>query len=349
MAHGFLLILLISSIISTNTHACHQFERSPLLSFALTLSSFSLKWTSINCCRWKGITCNHDGWVTELLLPSKGLNDGMFLSSFGNLTHLIYLNLSHNSLYGSLETKVFLSLNRLEILDLSYNLLSGELPFSLLSSRIRTVNLGCSKLQILRAGNNNLSGLLPKDIYNATNLKKLHSLPIHSIDGVLPHHFGKLFKLKLITLDLNYLEGSLPPSLMNCTNLTELHILSNNLEGDVSTFDFSRLSDLTNFDLRANNFTGTLPRSLYSCTSLEVLGLSRNHLEGQIQPDIVSLKSLSFLSLSYNRLTNVTGSMRIMIGCKNLRTLVFARSFKVKAIPYDRTWRILMDFKIFGT
>ncbi|PQQ08780.1 tyrosine-sulfated glycopeptide receptor 1-like [Prunus yedoensis var. nudiflora] len=311
MAHGFLLFLLFSYIISTNIHACKQTERSSLLSFASTLSSPSLNWTSLDCCHWKGITCDQDGWVTRLLLPSEGFKGGISPSSLRNLTHLTHLNLSHNSLYDSLETQFFLFFNRLEILDLSYNRLFGELPLSPPSSSIRTIDLSsnhffgaipssffqqasnltsfnvsnntftghvpssiclhyspslrlldfssnvfsgnltpglgkCSQLQVFRAGHNNLSGLFPEDIYNATKLEEI-ALPLNSLHGAisdkianltnlaildlsfnhfggkLPLNLGKLSKLKFVTFDFNNLEGALPPSLMNCTNLVELH------------------------------------------------------------------------------------------------------------------------------
>ncbi|CAL8150906.1 unnamed protein product [Prunus armeniaca] len=410
MAHAFLLFLLFSCIISTNIHACKQTECSSLLSFASTLSSPPLNWTSIDCdcCHWKGITCDQDGWVTRLHLPSKGLKGDISPFSLANLTHLTHLNLSHNSLYGSLETQFFFSLNQLEILDLSYNRLFGELPLSLSSSNIKTVDLSsnrffgaipssffqqasnltsfnvsnniftglldfssnlfngdlapglgkCSELQVFHAGHNYLSGLLPEDIYNATKLEEI-SLPLNSLHGAisdnivnlsnlatldlyynhfggeLPLNLGKLSKLKFVNLDFNNLEGALPPSLINCTKIVELLLGFNNLEGDISMLDFSRLSQLTKLDLRKNNFTGTIPRSLYSCRSLKAIGLSENHLEGQIEAEILSLKSLSFLSLGYNRFTNLTGAMKILMSCKSLHALLLSGSFVGEGIPSD--------------
>ncbi|CAN6561041.1 unnamed protein product [Malus baccata var. baccata] len=418
MAHGFLLIIILfTSIISPNIHACNQNEHSALLSFNLTLSSPPLNWTSINCCSWEGITCNPEGRVTHLLLPSKGLDGVIFTSSssLGNLTHLTHLNLTHNSLQGSLENKLFESLNSLEILDLSYNLLSGELPLSLTSSNIRTLDLSsnrfhgpipssffmhawkltsfnvsnnafsryipssiclhsnplirvldfssnqfsgninrgfgrCSELQIFRAGHNNLSGLLPEDIYNATKLEEV-AVPLNSLyggisdkivnltnlaildlsfnqlSGALPLRLGKLSRLKIIILDFNDLRGPLPQSLMNCTSLVELRLARNNLEGDITKLNFSKLVQLTKLDLSMNEFTGKLPMSLYSCRSLKAIRLGPNNLEGQIQPEILSLNSLSFLSLSYIRLENVMGAMKILMHCKSLRALLLTDAF----------------------
>ncbi|XP_009342316.2 receptor-like protein 2 [Pyrus x bretschneideri] len=426
MAHGFLLtILLFTSIISPNIHACNQNERSALLSFNVTLSSPPLNWTSINCCTWEGITCNQEGWVTHLLLPSKGLDGVIFTSSssLANLTHLTHLNLSNNSLHGSFENKLFESLDSLEILDLSYNLLFGVLPLSLTSRNIRTLDLSsnrfhgpipssffmhawnltsfnvsnnafssyipssiclhsnplirvldfssnqfngnilrgfgrCSELQIFHAGHNNLSGLLPEDIYNATKLEEI-AVPLNSLyggisqrivnlnnlvildlsfnqlSGVLPLRLGKLSRLKIIKLDFNDLQGSLPQSLMNCTSLVELRLAKNNLEGDITKLNFSKLVQLTKLDLYMNNFTGKLPTSLYSCRSLKAIRLASNNLEGQIQPEILSLNSLSFLSLRSLRLENVTGAMKILMHCKSLQILLLTRSFNGEEMPSD--------------
>ncbi|XP_004296182.1 PREDICTED: receptor-like protein 2 [Fragaria vesca subsp. vesca] len=431
MAYAFLFFLLLIfsfNIILENIHACNQSERSSLLSFSLTLSSPQLNWTSFDCCNWEGITCNQDGWITHLQLPSKGLKlkEGTFLSSsLGNLTHLTHLNLSHNSLYGSLDqsTGFFSSLNHLEILDLSYNLLSGELPSSLPSQNIRKLDLSsnhlhgaiptsffqkalnltsfnvsnntfsgsipssiclhssplirlldfsfnefsgkisqglgeCSKLHVFRAGHNDLSGLLSDDIYNATTVEEI-SLPHNSLDGaigerianltnlsildlnsnvltgVLPESIGKLSKLKLLLLQFNNLEGSLPPSLMNCTSLAELNMGFNNLEGNISELNFSRLISLSKLDIGKNHLTGMFPVSLYSCKYLKAIRLSGNDLEGEIQPEILSLKSLSFLSLGYNRMTNIAKAMKILMHCKNLVVLSLASNFVGEEFPDD--------------
>ncbi|ONH99078.1 hypothetical protein PRUPE_6G009600 [Prunus persica] len=302
MLQGVLLILLFSSIIYTNIiHACDQTEHSSLLFFSLGLSSPLLNWTSLNCYHWEGITCNQNGWVTGLHLPSKGIQGDHFSSSLGNLTHLSYPNLSRNSLYSSLhQSQFFLSLNCLQILDLNYILLYGELPVSLSSRNMIQM--------VFRAGYNNSSGLLPEDMYDATTLEQI-ALPVNSLYGViildlssnglsnmLPIDIGKLSNLKFMLLHTNKLRTRFfaALSLMSCTNLIELNMRFNNFKGDISALNSSRFSQLTKLDIMS------------IITSL-------NRLEGQIQPEIISLKSLSFLSMAHNRLTNVTGAMKILL------------------------------------
>ncbi|KAL6271445.1 hypothetical protein ACE6H2_028356 [Prunus campanulata] len=424
----FFMFFFLSTVISTN-HACNKADHNSLWS-SFDVPSSALNWSSSDCCHWEGITCEKDGRVTHLLLPSKRLQ-GSVSRSLGNLTHLSHLNLSHNQLSGPLEAGLILSLSFLEILDLSYNLLSGEVPLFPPSSYIRIVDISsnqfngsipssflqhagnlsslnvsknhftgqmpssiclysslvrvldfsyndfsgsiplglgtCLKLEVFRAGFNSLSGTLPSDIYNAQALEEI-SLPsnklfgpisdrivnltsltileiyFNQLTGMLPHHIGKLSKLKLMLLHFNNLQGSLPPSLMNCTNLVELNLGFNRLEGNITMLNFSKLGQLIKLDLGSNYFSGFMPVSLHSCKSLKAIRLSGNDLEGQIQPEIVSLKSLSFLSLGRNRLTNVTGAISILMGCKNLRVLTLPNSFLGEELP-DGEAMVVLGFQ----
>ncbi|KAL6203808.1 hypothetical protein ACLB2K_027507 [Fragaria x ananassa] len=266
----YLLLILLGSISSTHIHACSSSESTSLLSFARTLSSPSLNWTSLDCCKWEGITCD----------------------AVGRVTHL------HNNLSGSLPDDIYDS----------------------------------TALEELAIPVNSFRGGISNRIVKLTNLTVL-DLHLNQFSGMLPIDIGKLSKLKVLLLHSNNLEGSLPPSLLNCTNLMELNLGFNHLDGDISAYNFSRLGQLRKLDFVSNHFTGILPISLYSCKSLRAIRLSHNNLEGQIQPEIASLKHLSFLSLSGNRLTNLTGAMDILKGCRNLTVLILSYNFIGEEMP----------------
>ncbi|XP_004310280.1 PREDICTED: tyrosine-sulfated glycopeptide receptor 1-like [Fragaria vesca subsp. vesca] len=68
--------------------------------------------------------------------------------------------------------------------------------------------------------------------------------------------------------------------------------------------------------------------SLYSCKSLKAVRLGLNDMQGEIQPEILSLESLSFLSLSYSRLSNITKAMNILRYSKSLIFLSLAFSYE---------------------
>ncbi|PRQ35668.1 putative non-specific serine/threonine protein kinase [Rosa chinensis] len=302
MANAFLFFLLLifsSNITFENIHACNQSERSSLLSFALTLSSPQLNWTSADCCNWEGITCNQGGWITHLQLPSKGLKlkEGTFLSSsLGNLTHLTHLNLSHNSLYGSLDqTEFFLSMNDLEILDLSYNLLFGVLSSSLPSSHIRMVDLSSNRLHgavsssffqqawnltSFNVSNNTFSGPIPSSICHPSSSSLRHlDFSFNKFNGSISSGLEKCSKLQVFRAGYNYLSGSLPEDMFNSTTLEEISLLRNSLYGAVSD-RISNLTNLTTLDLSYNQLSGVLPPHLGKLSKLKHILLDFNHLEG---------------------------------------------------------------------
>ncbi|XP_050234146.1 tyrosine-sulfated glycopeptide receptor 1 [Mercurialis annua] len=276
------------------------------------------------------------------------IQSNSFLQFAGNLSRF---NVSNNSFTGRIPSNICLVSSRtMTVLDFSNNDFSGEIPLGIGK---------CSNLRIFSAGFNNLWGSIPEDIYQAVMLERL-SLPLNNLSGnisnalvnlkdlrildlysnnlagTIPQDIGNLTNLEQLQLHINKLTGTIPSSLTNCIKLVTLNLRVNLLKGKLSEFDFSRFGQLSILDLGNNNFTGTLPTTLYSCTKLAAVRLAFNQLEGQFSPDIQKVESLSFLSVSYNNLTNLTGAIQIMMGCKNLTTLILSVNFLNEKIPDDQ-------------
>ncbi|XP_068661681.1 tyrosine-sulfated glycopeptide receptor 1-like [Aristolochia californica] len=263
-------------------------------------------------------------------------------------SNLTQVNISYNTFSGPIPTSVCANSILISLLDFSSNKFSGEIP----------TGLGqCPELEIFRAGSNNLSGLLPDDFFNISSLKQL-SLSFNNITGILRNEFfvkltnlttlelndnefkgelpkdiGKLSSLEQVLIHNNQLSGALPSSLNNCTKLKSLNLRGNSLVGDISFVNFSGLSQLITLDLGNNNFTGSIPESLYSCKSLTALRLAKNHLKGEIRPEILGLQSLSFISLSHNLFTNLSGALQILNGSKSLTVLILSVNFIGELLP----------------
>ncbi|KAL6496895.1 hypothetical protein OROGR_028824 [Orobanche gracilis] len=276
-------------------------------------------------------------------------------------------NMSSNHFHGTIQASFFRAALNLEAFDVSNNSFVGTIPSVICAFSPSVLRLDfsnndfrgpippqgfgqCTKLQSLRAGFNNLSGEIPHAVYelfaleelyfpgnrlagpidpgilNLSNLKFL-SLFGNELTGQIPKEIGKLSKLEQLQLHVNHLSGTIPVSLANCTNLTMLNLRVNLLGGDLSSFNFSPLVRLKTVDLGNNFFRGPLPRTLFSCKTLTAVRLATNKLSGEVIPEIASLPSLSFLTLSNNSLTNFVKAVRILKDCKKLRTLVLAMNF----------------------
>ncbi|KAK1259828.1 Brassinosteroid LRR receptor kinase [Acorus gramineus] len=215
------------------------------------------------------------------------------LNTLRNLKNLI---LSYNSFIGSLPDSIS-NLYRLELLDLSSNNLTGQIPQTLcgnpdfvlkelyLQDNLFTGTVpaslaNCSGLISLDLSFNFLKGPIPSTFGSLSRLRDL-IMWLNLLDGEIPQELSMIQTLENLILDNNGLVGTIPSGLQNCTNLNWLSLSSNRLSGPIPPW-IGRMSNLAILKLGNNSFSGPIPPEIGDCRSLVWLDLNSNQLNGSI-------------------------------------------------------------------
>ncbi|TYH32488.1 hypothetical protein ES288_A01G256100v1 [Gossypium darwinii] len=261
-----------------------------------------------------------------------------FFTEFENLTSL---RLSATRLRGRLPEEIF-QIPTLQILDLSTNkLLEGSFPNFPLNASLRTLALSgtnyggqvsesignLEQLTRIELATCNFSGAIPKTMKKLTQLVYLDfsfnrfSGPIPSFSsarnliylslsynqlngGIHSTDWSSLSKLEIVYLGNNKLSGTIPPALFCIPSLRGLHLYQNQFKGNLNDLHGKASLLLEDLDLSSNKLQGQFPMSVFELHGLKLLSLSSNNYSGSIPMSAFqNLRNLSYLDLSYNRLS----------------------------------------------
>uniref|UniRef100_A0A0D9VDR1 Receptor kinase-like protein Xa21 n=1 Tax=Leersia perrieri TaxID=77586 RepID=A0A0D9VDR1_9ORYZ len=206
----------------------------------------------------------------EELDMENNLLKGTIPSSLGNLKKLNRLSLSNNIFSGSIPVTLG-NLNKLTILLLSTNVLSGAIPSTLSNC----------PLEMLDLSYNNLSGPIPKEVFLISKISSFMYLAHNKLTGNIPSDVGTLKNLGELDLSDNMISGKIPTNIGECQSLQYLNLSGNFLEGTIAP-SLEQLRGLLVLDLSHNNLSGTIPEFLGSMTGLSTLNLSSNDFQGEV-------------------------------------------------------------------
>ncbi len=211
---------------------------------------------------------------------------------------------------------------RVVSLDLGFNSLSGSIP----------AELGdLTNLENLYLSGNDLSGSIPAELGDLTNLEIL-DIYGNDLSGSIPAALGDLANLEILYLHDNYLSGSIPAALGDLANLENLNLRGNTLSGSIP----AELGDLANLEvlyLWSNSLSGSIPAALGDLTNLEILDLYDNDLTGSIPAQLGDLTNLDTLRLWGNSLS---GSIPAELGdLANLEILYLQNNSLSGSIPAE--------------
>ncbi|KAL7106030.1 hypothetical protein ACP275_07G084900 [Erythranthe tilingii] len=263
-------------------------------------------------CNWTGIKCNQGRrrlTVTEIDMSFSLSPLGVpFPTIIGEFKSLKHLNLSHCAFTGHIFPEFWDFMLNLEVLDLSDNRLSGQLP---------PIIGQLKHLKQLILDDNNFSGALPSTIGQLTGLTEL-SLQSNSFSGNIPDEIGNLNKIESLDISSNFFSGKLPLRLSNLTRLLFFDAKQNRLTGNLPP-EIGNLRTLQILDLSSNSLSGELPSSIGNLTNLSYLNLASNDFDGGLPLSIGKLANLVYLIAPYSGLK---GRIPSQLGkCKNLKIL----------------------------
>ncbi|XP_050370697.1 calmodulin-binding receptor kinase CaMRLK [Argentina anserina] len=236
-----LLLVLIATVESTST--CNSTDQDQVSKAFKSVQSFNLSWfqnQTPNC---------SNPPITEIKLHSRNLRGIVSWKYLRNMSHLQSLDLSNNSLKGSVPGW-FWSLPTLIEVDLSKNKFGGSFSFENPSvSSVQKLNLssnrftntvllsGFSNLTILDLSHNNL-GALPSGFANLTNLQYL-AISSCKISGT-SKPISVLGRLTYLDVSNNSMNGSFPSDFPLIAHLKFLNISFNNFRGIVSSDKYQK-------------------------------------------------------------------------------------------------------------
>lgn len=272
-----------------------------------------------------------------------------------------WLNADESTWYGIKVTNC-----HIEEIDLAYVNLQGSIPVALkdlveldslvlLSDGLTGIippELGqLSKLKCLMIGSsgtgNTITGTLPKEIGNLTNLIRLDLVGGHMLTGPIPEEYGNLVNLEDMTLQggdyvsdvtsgQTGLTGNIPISVANLPKLKYLYLQENQLSGPIPS-NFS--PTLEWLEIGGNQFSGNIPSSLAN-TNLRGLYLYRNQLTGSIPQSLGNLTNLQWINLRSN---NLTGPLPTTFQNLNIRLFTVYNNHLGGKIP--DSWGASMDWE----
>ncbi|XP_071925924.1 cuscuta receptor 1-like [Coffea arabica] len=236
--------------------------------------------------------------LKALYLHRIGINDSSVLQGICSLKNLHELDLSRNNFYGPIPM-CFRNLTSLRFLDLSSNILSGNIPAALITPLVHVEYLYLSGN--LFGGSFSFSSLGNHSKLQGFELGPLNNdLHVDTEDLSLPPPF-QLKVLYLSGCNLNNQTRRIPSFLLYQKEIILLHLSSHKLVGQIPTWLLQNNTNLELLVLKDNSFTGPFLVDDSLGINLIRLDISNNDVSGQVPQNIdLSFPSLQWLNLSGN-------------------------------------------------
>ncbi|XP_058768231.1 receptor-like protein EIX2 [Vicia villosa] len=189
-----------------------------------------------------------------------------------HLPMLIVVRLRANKFHGNIPTNMC-NLSFLQVLDLSINNITGEIPQCFGDLR------ALSNSTISRESFHHFSSSFP--FIENDEAISFNDDEILAWKGSNREYATNLRFMKIIDLSCNQLSGEIPKSITKLVALVGLNLTGNNLTGFIPN-NIGHMKSLESLDLSKNHLFGRIPISFSNLTFLAYMNLSFNNLEGRI-------------------------------------------------------------------
>lgn len=320
-----------------------------------TTSNNFLSYT-IHECQWipllsKEETCNPQDQYLNLLLPEMNLKGTLppEIPLLLSPNTLQVIELSSNAISGNVPEQFCgnhdSTIPVLQTLDLSLNRLYGKIP-----SQIG----GCAQLTALRLHwNPLLSNSLPTTLGRLSRLEEL-SLFATTLTGKIPSELGMLTSLKFLNLHDNFLSGTIPPQLFQPPSIRDSAIITSRQGGNSNSNNNNQMvvsnnivklqrMQLEQVRLDSNLLIGPIPSEIGSVAyTLRELHLSDNYMNATLPTVLGSLALLSRFEASQNRFTGPVPSELGQLG-QHLTALDLHGNRLASKIPSELTLLTILE------
>jgi Leucine-rich repeat (LRR) protein len=149
-----------------------------------------------------------------------------------------------------------------------------------------------------------LSGTITDSVSLLSNLKTFNVRGNRNLTGQLPPNIGNLTQLKYLFFGKSGLSGAFPNSFWNLPNVSEIDLddLNLNIPFPAQITNFRKLRGLTACNAR---LSGSLPTNFVVLDSLHFLNICDNQITGAIPASFTNLRKLQVFQISNNRFDSI--------------------------------------------
>uniref|UniRef100_A0A8R7PPL6 Receptor-like protein 12 n=1 Tax=Triticum urartu TaxID=4572 RepID=A0A8R7PPL6_TRIUA len=234
--------------------------------------------------------------------------------------------------FSSMPSNISTQLGQTVVFKASRNLLSGKI----------TPAFCGTNLEILDLSYNNLSGPIPSCLLEDTYTLKVLNLKENQLHGKLPRKINESCALEALDFSGNRIEGDFPRSLAYCKYLEVLDV-GNNQINDLFPCWIAVVPRLQVLVIKLNKFFGpvasSVPKGNNTCgfPSIRILDLASNNFSGRLTNEwFVQLKSMAVAT------ANETSVMQYEFGAQQVYQFATVLTYKGSTIMFTKIFTTLV-------